>query len=444
MQTKLIRMTASRAARSGVAAALLAFTCAGCADTRTAAAGYADGAALVQVPRDTPTIDAAVALVRPGGTILISPGVYRETVAVNKPRVTLRGLDRNRVIVEGQWRRDNGIVVTAPGVSVENLTVHGYDLNGVLVTGQTDSDGTGIGRGSDGYSSHDAANYPPLDGFRVRYVTAANNGLYGIYAFDAIHGAIEHTYTSGSADSGLYVGQCKPCDIAVRENIAERNAVGLEADNASGSLYVLSNRLVGNRVGLAIGSNYQEALIPQDSATIAGNLVAHNDESDTPEQADGAFGIGIGVDGGRDDVIVRNRVADNPTAGLILTSHEDLPPIGESATANVFQDNGLDAGYAASQRAPGSADCLKPDNLLRTVQPPVSTAGCWSGAGAAIDQPPAPPGITFHDVAPPPPQAALPPGTLATPATALPGIIDVSAIPVPGDDLLAPGSAVRP
>lgn len=398
---------------------------------------------MVNVPRDAPTIGAAVALVRPGGTILISPGVYRETVAVNKPRVILRGLDRNRVVVEGQWQRDNGIVVTAPGVSIENLTVHGYNLNGVLVTGQTDSDGTGIGRGSDGYTTEDPSKYPPLDGFRVRYVTAANNGLYGIYAFDAVHGVIDHTYTSGSADSGLYVGQCKPCGIEVRNNIAERNAVGLEADNASGSLYLLSNRLTGNRVGLAIGSNYQEALIPQDSATIAGNLVAHNDDSGTPEQADGGFGIGIGVDGGRDDTIVRNRIAGNPTVGLVLTSHEDLPPVGENAAGNVFQSNGVDAAYAASQRAPGSADCVGPGNALRSAQPPVPSTGCWSGTGANIDQPPAPPGISFHDVAPPPFQAALPAGTPATPAIGLPVDVDPSVIAVPGDDLLAAGSAVH-
>ena len=422
---------------------LLLSLCAGCAQAPTSAVGYAGGAAIVYVPRDAPTISAAVAAVRPGGTVLISPGVYRETVAVNKPRITLRGLDRNHVIVEGQWQRDNGIIVTAPGVSVENLTVHGYNLNGVLVTGQTDSDGTGIGRGSDGYAPQDASKYPPLNGFRVRYVTAANNGLYGIYAFDAEHGVIDHTYTSGSADSGLYVGQCKPCDIEVHDNIAERNAVGLEADNASGSLYILSNRLTGNRVGLAIGSNYQEAMIPQDSATIAGNLVAHNDEPGTPEQADGAFGIGIGVDGGRDDVILRNRIADNPTVGLVLTSHEDLAPTGDKAAGNVFENNGLDAGYAASQRAPGSADCVEFSNSLTTVQPPVPATGCWSGAGAGIGQPPAPPGVSFHDIAPPPPQAGLAPGTPAAPALGLPGAVDPDAAAVPGDDLLAPGSAVR-
>ena len=91
-----------------------------------------------------------------------------------------------------------------------------------------------MGRGSNGYTKLDTQKFPPLQGFRVSYVTASNNALYGIYAFDAQHGVIEQSYASGSADSGFYVGQCKPCDIVVRGNVAERNAVGYEGTNASG------------------------------------------------------------------------------------------------------------------------------------------------------------------------------------------------------------------
>ena len=401
--------------------------------------------ALVEVPRDAATLQQADALVKPGGTILVSPGTYRASVTIDKPRVVLRGLDRNGVVLDGGWRMDDGITVTAPGVSVENLTVRDYNLNGVLVTGETDADGEGVGRGSDGYAPQDPSKYPPLDGFRVRYVTSYDNGLYGIYAFDAHDGVIEHTYTSGGADSGLYVGQCAPCNVVVEDNIAERNAVGLEADNASEQMYVLANRLTGNRVGLAIGSNYQEALIPQRSATIVGNLVAHNDDPDSPEQADGGFGIGIGIDGGNTNVVERNRVVDNPTVGLVIESHEDLPPNGNVLDGNVFSTNGLDVGYAASQRAPGSADCVKADNVLTSVQPALSSnSGCLSGPGADLTQSAAPPGVSFHDVPAPPAQQDLPAGTPYTAAVGLPGSVDVNQVGLPALNLLSNGAVVTP
>ena len=401
--------------------------------------------ALVEVPRDAATLQQADELVRPGGTILVGPGIYRESVTIDKPRVVLRGLDRNSVVLDGGWRMDEGIAVTAPGVSVENLTVRDYNLNGVLVTGETDADGEGIGRGSDGYEQQDPSKYPPLDGFRVRYVTSYDNGLYGIYAFDAHDGVIEDTYTSGGADSGLYVGQCAPCNVLVRDNIAERNAVGLEADNASERMYVLANRLTGNRVGLAIGSNYQEALIPQRSATIVGNLVARNDDPDSPEQADGGFGIGMGIDGGNTNLVERNRILDNPTVGLIIESHEDLPPNGNTVDGNVFAANGLDVGYAATQLAPGSADCVLSDNTLTTVQPALPEPGaCLSGVGTQLTQPAAPPGVSFHDVPAPPAQPDLSTDTPYTAAVGLPGPVDPGKVGLPALNLLSNGAVVAP
>ncbi|MCB0979021.1 MAG: hypothetical protein KDB02_16330, partial [Acidimicrobiales bacterium] len=61
----------------------------------------------------------------------------------------------------------NGISVTADQVAVENLTVQRYAINGVIFTG--------------GYDNDDPQDGPV--GWRASYVTAANNGLYGLYAF---------------------------------------------------------------------------------------------------------------------------------------------------------------------------------------------------------------------------------------------------------------------
>ena len=69
-------------------------------------------------------------------------------------------------------------------VAIENLTARNYTLNGFYWTG--------------------------VSGFRGSYLTAYNNGDYGIYAFGATNGVLEHSYGSGSPDSSFYVGQCAP------------------------------------------------------------------------------------------------------------------------------------------------------------------------------------------------------------------------------------------
>ncbi len=398
----------------------------------------------ISVSRDKGTISAAVAKAKPGDIVLVAPGVYHETVEIKTPRVTLRGLNRNTVVIDGDVVRPNGIVLTGAGGTVQNLTVRNAVINGILVTGETDGDGDGIGRGSDGYAPSDRPRSPPLQGFHVDHVTSYNNGLYGIYAFNAQHGAIESSYTSGMPDSGIYVGQCKPCDIAVRRNVAERNAVGYEGTNASGRMYVYENRFVGNRVGATTSSDHQEALVPQSDAVFAGNVVAANNEQRTPEQAEGGFGIGLGIAGGTDNTVSRNLVVANATAGLVITSADDLAPEGNRIVRNAFASNGVDVIYAATAAAPGKGNCLSA-NKLTTVRPPSFPTTCPASGrvpkGVRAPAPRAPGGIAFTEVQAPPLLENLP--DAATAGAPERATVDIDRVELPGAHLLQDQSAIR-
>lgn len=61
------------------------------------------------------------------------------------------------------------------------------------------------------------------DDGRGSCITAVTNGDYGAYAFDSVHGQFDHSYASGSPDSGLYIGQCEHCDAVVTDVVAEYN-----------------------------------------------------------------------------------------------------------------------------------------------------------------------------------------------------------------------------
>jgi hypothetical protein len=404
--------------------------------------------AILAVPADFPTITEAVDAAAEGDTVLVSAGVYRETVAIDTPGITLRGADRNGVVIDGEILRGNGIVVSAPRVAVQNLTVRNATQNGVLVTGMRNDDGAAVG-GHDGYRAVDPDDFPLLDGFLVDHVTASNNGLYGIYAFNASNGAITDSYASGGADSGIYVGQCQECNIVVSGNVAERNAVGFEIANAGGDLRIVGNRFAGNRVGATINSDYQEAYLPQAGATFAGNLVAANAQPDTPEQADGGFGIGIGIAGGTENDVRANRVMSNPAAGVIVTSAEDLGPIDNRVTGNTFDSNGVDAVYAPTARGPGSGNCWEGNSLQSTSPADLSTASPCTAPTALppgiIPTSTAPAGIPFPDVAAPPAQPDL--GPLDAPARPWRGAddvprIDADAVEIPAPTLLADRAAV--
>ncbi|MBS2533228.1 right-handed parallel beta-helix repeat-containing protein [Catenulispora sp. NF23] len=402
----------------------------------------------IQVPADAPTISAAVALAEPGDLVLVAPGVYHETVKIKTPQITLRGESRDKVVIDGQLQQADGVVVTAPGVAVENLTVENNTQNGVLVTGSARAAAGSPESGGDYDTGSEPVNF--LNSFLVSYVTATRNGLYGIYAFSAQNGVIEDSYTSGGADSGIYVGQCKPCHIVVRDNIAELNAVGYEGTNASNDMYVVGNRLVGNRVGLTTDSDHQEKLLPQQGAVVAGNLVAANQQAATPEQADGGWGIGIGIDGGSSNQFLHNRVTGNVNAGLEITATQDVPPNDNQILDDVFAGNGLDVGWTFPNATVGQGNCVSgtglatnPSGLTKTAACPAthqtqSPSGTWSA-------PTPPAGIPFTTVAAPPVQPQFPnaAGAPATVVPATPTMPDPAGIQVPTASLLAATALVQ-
>jgi len=425
-----------------VTALLVVIVASACApDTRT-------GQSLVRVPQDAPSISRALELVAQHGLVLVDPGIYPEAVTVTVPDVTIRGTDRNGVVIDGEGLRQSGIVVTAPGVTVENLTVRNHNFYGVLVTGMP-----GGGGGHDVPYSKPAPDMPLLQRFRVDHVTAINNGLYGIYSFHAQHGVIEDSYASGSADSGIYVGQCRDCDIVVRGNLAERNAVGFENANASDSVYVVGNRWSGNRVGMTLISSYQEDLRPQRANLVVGNLITDNTSAESPVQADGGFGIGIGISGGQDNQVERNRITGNRLVGILLNNAEDLPATGNSLLGNSFDGNGVDVADTSQARAAGSRNCVDPAAGLDVRPAGMAARACPTSASpaAGIDRAdlpalPVPPGVDFLQVPEPPTQPDSTNARSTEPTGVLPATVgspDVAAIPVPSKDLLAQWAGVR-
>ena len=114
----------------------------------------------------------------PGDLVLVSPGVYREEVTIATDGIVLRGVNRNTTILDGDFKRDNGVkVLGADGVAIENLTIRNYAENGVFWNG--------------------------VLGYRVSYVTAYRNGDYGLFAFDSQWGVFEHLVRVGEPRLGL-------------------------------------------------------------------------------------------------------------------------------------------------------------------------------------------------------------------------------------------------
>jgi plastocyanin len=322
----------------------------------------------INVPEDASTIQGAVDQAKTGDLVLVAPGVYREAVKVTTDGIVIRGVNRNTTILDGQFKRDNGVfVVGANGVAVENMTARNYKENGFF--------------------------WNAVLGYRGSYLTAYRNGDYGIYAYDSQHGQFDHSYASGSPDSGFYIGQCNPCHAVITDVVSEYNQLGYSGTNSSTDLSIVNSVWSHNRTGIVPNSLDSEELPPQGHNTIAGNVVSDNGNPDAVRSGtaefDAAFGGGIVIVGGVGDVITKNRVEDNPKIGIALAPNPGIqknfwPSTGNQVTDNTVQGSGL-ADLAVVLGSNADGNCFSGNTF--TTSAPAAIEALWPCTGTGSGDP---------------------------------------------------------
>ena len=289
-------------------------------------------------------VDAAIE----GDLILVENGVYNESVTVTTSYLTIRGVDRNKVIIDGEFMRENGIqIYDTDGVSVENLSVRNFSLNGVY--------------------------WNTSKGFKGSYLTVYNNGDYGVYAFNSTDGIFDNIYASGHPDSGIYIGQCYPCNSLIYDNVIEGNALGYSGTNAGGHLYLYNNIWRDNMSGIVPNTLDSELNPPGRETTIIGNLVIDNNNYEAPTNRFGlvAKGMGIVAPGRVGDIIEKNIVVNHDRYGIVASPMLDAN-LYFSQHVQIKDNVVLDSGYTDLALAGpwGPGNCFE-GNVYQTSTPPL-------------------------------------------------------------------------
>jgi len=363
-------MTHARARRwtcSGLAAALLTLS-AGAAG----AEAHHDGHHVLRVgafrgiPGTYSSIQAAVDAAQPGDWILVGAGDYREAgapgagVLITTPGIHLRGMNRNRVIVDGTASGvipcdaataaqkpssvgRNGIeVLEASGVSIENLTACNFL-----------ADASGNGGNEIWWNGGDGSGVIGMGAFHGAFLTASSSyfaggdpraAMYGVFVSNSDGpGSIDNAYASNMADSGFYVGACRDCNTTLRRVHAENSALGFSGSNAGGHLRIIDSEWDGNRAGIVPNSlANDDPPSPQDGScpdrlassctVIEQNRVHDNNNPNTPAiglTATAPIGTGIELSGDHNDTVRDNVVSHQGGWGILINDYPDpsLPSV---------------------------------------------------------------------------------------------------------------------
>lgn len=259
------------------------------------------------------SIQAAVDKALPGQTIFIKPGVYLESVLVNKANITIIGLTGGhdeRVIIKNPGEEENGITVRdqGDGFVLKNVTVQDFEENGVFLV--------------------------RVDGFELVKVTTVNNGEYGLFPVRCMNGLIEDCSATGHTDTGIYVGQSEK--IVVRKSVAFGNVNGFEIENCS-EIVVAQNDSYDNTAGMLV------ILLPgltnktSENILVTENNIHNNNLPNFAPPGEGfesvvPAGSGVLVVGVDNVLLKNNNIINNDFVGvavvstLVLGSLAGLPP----------------------------------------------------------------------------------------------------------------------
>lgn len=242
---------------------------------------------------------------QPGDIIEIPAGVYHFTssLMLTVDGVTIRGAGMNETILnfQGQVSGAEGLLVTANDFTLENLAIEDTSGDALKVNG-----GTNV----------------VIRGVRVEWTNgySTDNGAYGIYPVQSENVLVEDTVAIGASDAGIYVGQSR--NVTVRNSRAEFNVAGIEIENCIGA-DVYGNTATNNTGGILV-FNMPNLPQPGYQTRVYDNDVFENNTENfghagTPVASVPA-GTGILVNSNDQVEIFNNRISDNNTANVIISS----------------------------------------------------------------------------------------------------------------------------
>jgi parallel beta-helix repeat protein len=274
------------------------------------------------------SIQAAVSKAKPGDTVQVLPGLYKETVYIDKDNIAIVGViqDGEWPVMDGERKLNDAILYSGSGIRIENMKIVHYKGNAIM--GQAGNN------------------------FIIRHNWIVDTGVYGIFPEFGKNGLIEYNVVSGIEDAAIYVGMCD--NIQVSNNEVYASVAGIEIENSRHAI-VEDNMVYNNAGGILTFITPGLPIKTTFDVIIRDNFIVGNNHRNFGAPGSIVSGVpsgtGIIVMAADDVQIENNIIRDNKNAGIIVADHKsfaninldpeaDPSPDRVSVYKNFFANNG--------------------------------------------------------------------------------------------------------
>jgi hypothetical protein len=321
------------------------------------------------------TIQKAVNKARPGDTIKVPHGTYKEGVQIKgakKRYIKLIGdvSHPEKVVLEGKSLKGvakaNGVVINgANEVTIRGIQAQHYNGNGFFAVN--------------------------VRGYHLNDLIAKEVGVYGLYAFNSIGGEMRRDIAAWNNDSGYYIGQTpvqtKPVRSIISDVVAYGNVLGYSGTN-SRYVTITKSKWFNNGTGIVPNALDSEKFPPPEENVITDNDIFWNNFDyykgapftlRKPATGDVPYPTGVGVllFGGRHNTISNNRIYGNFSVGagmleqfLLKNAVRDGTLVGNQIINNQFGLNGTDLnGRDIFYDGNGNDNCISGNTGVQVTEP---------------------------------------------------------------------------
>lgn len=321
------------------------------------------------------TIQKAVNAAKPGDTIRIANGTYREGVKV-------KGSGKRYLKIIGNPARPDKVVIEGKGlkgaaaqqaiqinganeVGVQGIKAQNFKANGFFVVNAV--------------------------GYTFDRLIAERDGVYGIYAFNSKGGTMKNSVAYYHNDAGFYIGQTPPQTKPVRSIVtnvqAWGNVLGFSGTNMR-YVTITKSKWFNNGTGIVPNALDSEKFSPPEDNVIADNDIYWNNfdyrSGTVPfplrKTAVGEIpyptGVGVLLFGGRRHLVEKNRFYGNYLVGagmlqqLLLKDKGAQNLVGNQIKDNAFGKDGTDLnGRDLFYDGNGTDNCLSGNTGVQVTAP---------------------------------------------------------------------------